>query len=114
MGGKTLGFNIGLLTAPQIPYLASGAVIPPNAPFMAVLGDQRHGTNVEAPLSTIQEAVAVVMEDIVQSNLAGHEATVSVLQEILQAILGIEIGDTVIGQATARYNQKMAIVRGGM
>lgn len=112
IGGKTLGFNIGLLTAPQIPYLASGAVIPPNAPFMAVLGDQRHGTNVEAPLSTIQEAVAVVMEDMVQSNLSGHEATVSVLQEILQAILGIEIGDTVIGQATARYNQKMAIVRG--
>lgn len=97
---------------PQLPYLAKGTVIPPNAPFMAVLGDQRHGTNVEAPLSTIQEAVAVVMEDMVQSNLAGHEATVSVLQEILQAILGIEIGDTVIGQATARYNQKMAIVRG--
>lgn len=41
----------------NIPYLASGAVIPPNAPFMAVLGDQRHGTNIEAPLETIKAAV---------------------------------------------------------
>jgi hypothetical protein len=44
-----------------VPQLASGAVIPPNAPFLAVLGDQRRGTNIEAPLSTIQEAVANVM-----------------------------------------------------
>ena len=46
---------------PQIPYLAQGAVLPANRPFLAVVGDQRHGTNVEAPLSTIQAAVAEVM-----------------------------------------------------
>lgn len=44
-------------TRSTIPYLASGAVIPPNAPFMAVLGDQKHGTNIEAPLSTIEQAL---------------------------------------------------------
>lgn len=49
------------LTAPQIPYLAKGAVIPPNAPFMAVLGDQKRGTNIEAPLETIKQAVAEVV-----------------------------------------------------
>ena len=49
------------LTIPKIPYLASGAVIPPNAPFMAVLGDQRHGTNIEAPLDTIKQAVREVI-----------------------------------------------------
>ena len=49
------------LTIPKIPYLASGAVIPPNAPFMAVLGDQRHGTNIEAPLSTIESALDNVL-----------------------------------------------------
>lgn len=97
----------------SLPMLAEGAVIPPNAPFAAILGDQRHGTNIEAPLSTIQEAVAVVMEDMVKSNIAGHEATVAVLKEILEAILGIEIGDDTIGQAVARYNAKMAIIRGG-
>lgn len=45
----------------NIPYLAQGAVIPPNAPFYAVLGDQKNGTNVEAPLETIKQALAEVM-----------------------------------------------------
>ena len=47
--------------APQIPYLAQGAVIPANREFLAVLGDQKHGTNVEAPLETIKQALAEVM-----------------------------------------------------
>ena len=45
----------------NIPKLATGAVIPPNAPFMAMLGDQRHGTNIEAPLDTIKQAVREVV-----------------------------------------------------
>lgn len=97
----------------EVPYLARGAVIPSNAPFLAVLGDQKHGTNVEAPLTTIQDAVSLVMEDVVQSNLAGFEAVVSVLQEILETIMGIEIGDQVIAEATQRYQAKMARVKGG-
>lgn len=113
IGGQTWGFNISEVKPPQIPYLAKGAVLPPNKPFMAVVGDQTHGTNVEAPLATIQEAVAIVMEDMIRSNIAGHEATVAVLREILEAVLGIHIGDDVIGQAVARYNAKMAIIRGG-
>ena len=60
-GGKNFGFNISTISAPQIPYLATGAVIPPNAPFMAVLGDQKRGTNIEAPLDTIKQAVAEVI-----------------------------------------------------
>jgi hypothetical protein len=97
-----------------VPALAQGAVLPPNKPFLAMVGDQKHGTNVEAPLSTIQEAVAIVMEDMIRSNIAGHEATVAVLKEILEAVLGIEIGDDVIGNAVSRYNSKMAIIRGGV
>ena len=61
IGGNVYGFNLGMITAPQIPYLAQGAVLPANRPFLAVVGDQKHGTNVEAPLSTIQAAVAEVM-----------------------------------------------------
>lgn len=34
---------------PKIPFLAKGAVIPPNSPFTAVLGDQKRGTNIETP-----------------------------------------------------------------
>lgn len=44
------------ISVPQIPKLATGAVIPANKEFLAVLGDQKHGTNIEAPLSTIEEA----------------------------------------------------------
>ena len=40
----------------NIPQLAQGAVIPPNRQFLAVLGDQKSGTNVEAPLETIVQA----------------------------------------------------------
>lgn len=50
----------------DIPALASGAVIPPNRKFLAVLGDQKSGTNVEAPLSTIKQAV---MEAMAQGTL---------------------------------------------
>lgn len=71
---KGLGQAIGdtLFSAPSItgntsmsraaiPQLASGAVIPANQRFLAVLGDQKSGTNIEAPLATIEQAVANVM-----------------------------------------------------
>lgn len=45
----------------KIPRLASGAVLPPNQPFLAMVGDQKTGTNVETPLSTIEQAVANVI-----------------------------------------------------
>ncbi len=40
-----------------LPKLANGAVIPPNQQFAAILGDQRSGMNIEAPLSTIEQAL---------------------------------------------------------
>ncbi len=49
LGGGSFGLNIPTLTAPQIPKLATGAVIPPNAEFLAILGDQKSGTNIETP-----------------------------------------------------------------
>ena len=62
------GVRISYVQAPQlpkinIPMLAGGAVIEPNSPFLAVLGDQRQGKNIEAPLSVIQQAVANVIHD---------------------------------------------------
>ena len=97
---------------PQIPHLAKGAVLPANKPFLAVVGDQRHGTNVETPLSTIQEAMAAVMEDYTDANMAGHSATVQVLRQILEAVLGIRISDEVIATAYDRYHRQMGIVGG--
>ena len=112
LAGKRFGLNLPTISAPQIPLLAKGAVLPANQPFLAVVGDQRHGTNVEAPLSTIQEAVAMTMEDMNAGNLAGHQATVTVLQQILTAVLGIEIGDRVIGQAAERYTAQQNMIKG--
>ena len=44
------------LGAMAIPALANGAVIPPNKEFLAVLGDQKSGLNIEAPLETMLQA----------------------------------------------------------
>ena len=57
----SMDLNIGKLNHISIPRLAQGAVIPPNREFMAMLGDQRQGTNIEAPLDTITEAFADVV-----------------------------------------------------
>ena len=61
IGGKSFGINIHHVNDLKIPRLAQGAVIPPNREFMAVLGDQKSGTNIEAPLDTIKQAVAEVL-----------------------------------------------------
>ncbi len=46
--------------------LAHGAVLPANHPFLAMVGDQHSGTNVEAPLDTIKQALAEVLAQIPQ------------------------------------------------
>lgn len=63
IGGGKWGFNISNVTMPQIPKLASGGVIPPNNEFLAILGDQSHGSNIEAPLSTIVDAFRVASNE---------------------------------------------------
>ena len=112
--GLTPFSGLQLIHVPQIPYLAQGAVLPPNKPFMAVVGDQKHGTNVEAPLATIQEAVSMVMKDNIAAMLAGFEALLQEQQATRQTIAGIKVGDTVIGQAAERYRNRMARMRGGL
>ena len=67
-GGRSFGFNIGTISAPQIPYLASGAVIPPNQEFLAVLGDQKQGTNIEAPESLIRK---IMREELSRQKTGG-------------------------------------------
>ena len=56
IGGKTFGFDLPHVSTISIPRLAQGAVIPPNREFLAMLGDQKSGTNIEAPLDTMVEA----------------------------------------------------------
>lgn len=106
--------NPGLYAAPlPLPALAAGAVIPPNRQFLALLGDQRHGTNVEAPLATIQQAVAEVMADVQQGQAAGFDALAALLGQILQAVYGIELTDEMVGRAAARWQAGRRLQWGG-
>ena len=106
------GANIRLVNLPTIPRFAQGAVIPPNLEFLAVLGDQRHGTNIEAPLSTIQEAVAIVMEDMVGGMMAGFEALLDENRLLRQVVESMELSDEMIAKANISYNKKIAIAKG--
>lgn len=63
IGGKTFGFNLPSVPEVSLPKLASGAVIPPHSEFAAILGDQRRGTNIEAPLDTIVQAFRMALDE---------------------------------------------------
>lgn len=116
LGSEWLAY-LGLPSLPKlshlahvsVPRLAEGAVIPPNKEFLAVLGDQSHGTNIEAPLDTIKQAVAEVV-----GNNTGNQEVVQLLQELIRVVESkdLTIGDKEIGKANARYVSKQQIIRG--
>lgn len=78
IGGNKLGFNIPQVPQVQIPRLAQGAVIPPNQQFAAILGDQTHGRNLEAPEGLIRQIV--------------REETGNVYNDVLRAINNSNLG----------------------
>jgi hypothetical protein len=56
-GGGSAGGGTGSRSARRVPHLATGAVIPPNAKFAAILGDQTSGRNLEAPEGLIRKII---------------------------------------------------------
>lgn len=56
-GSRTIGFTANFPRVPTIPYLAKGAVIPPRSEFLAVLGDQKNGRNLETPEDLLRQIV---------------------------------------------------------
>lgn len=56
-GSKTIGFKASFPRVPTVPYLAKGAVIPPRSEFLAVLGDQKQGNNIETPEALLRKIV---------------------------------------------------------
>jgi hypothetical protein len=60
----------------SVPALARGAVIPPNREFLAVLGDQRSGTNIETPLATMVQAFK---QALAESGYSGSSEAVLML-----------------------------------
>jgi hypothetical protein len=63
VGGKSIGGHLSSLSEVKLPRLATGAVIPPNKEFLAVLGDQKSGTNIETPLATMVDAFKQAMAE---------------------------------------------------
>lgn len=80
IGGKSFGINISHVNELKIPRLAQGAVIPPNREFMAVLGDQKQGTNIEAPADLIRQ---IVREEI-NSFGGGEDITIKFTGDLAQ------------------------------
>ncbi len=97
VGGKSFGISIPSIPETKIPRLAQGAVIPPNREFMAVLGDQRHGNNLEAPEDLIRKIVR-------EESGGGDGQVVMLLQSLLEAVKAghiIMVDKAVLGR-TAR------------
>ncbi len=89
--------SIPTIAAPKIPYLATGAVIPPNAAFMAVLGDQSAGKNIEAPESLLRQ--------IMREELSGQQVNINFtgslaqLAKVLKPVLdkeNVRIGNSLV------------------
>ena len=73
----------------SVPGLARGAVLPPNREFLAVLGDQKSGTNIEAPLDTIVEAMNIALAN---RSVGGGNT------EVVLEVDGREFGRAVVEQ----------------
>ena len=97
VGGETFGFDIPHVSFWKIPELAEGAVIPPNNPFLAVLGDQSSGTNIEAPLDTIKQALQEAMV------VGGGQP------QVINVYIGQEKIETMVAQA----NTNLSYISGG-
>lgn len=74
LGGRSFGISIPLVSNVALPRLAQGAVIPPNREFLAVLGDQKSGTNIETPLATMVQAFKQAMNET--GGMGGRQITV--------------------------------------
>lgn len=103
--GNVFGQDWSVATIPyanlgrvSIPRLAQGAVIPPNREFLAVLGDQKQGTNIEAPLQTIVDAFNIALA---QNGGASVGNT-----EVVLEIDGREFGRAVVEQGD-RENRRI-------
>lgn len=78
--------GLGYAASVPVPALAQGAVIPPNRQFLAMLGDQTTGTNVEAPLATIKQAMAETLAGW-QGSADGQPINIYIGEELLDSVI---------------------------
>ena len=82
----------------HIPGLAQGAVIPPNNQFLAMLGDQKHGTNIETPLDTMVQAFKNAITEMGGTGGGNN-------QPILLQLDGRTVAQVVWDEQKKRYSQ---------
>lgn len=90
----------------QVPRLATGAVIPPRAEFLAVLGDQRSGRNIETPEALMRK---VVREESGGASMALLERLVLLTEQLVakDTTIKVAVDDREIAQAVAVGNRKL-------
>lgn len=106
IGGKTFGFSLREVSKVSLPRLATGAVIPPNNEFAAILGDQTSGMNIETPENLLRE---IFREELSMSRL------LDILDDILDAIMSgktLKMGNDVIGKLSRKYADSYARATG--
>lgn len=91
VGGKSIGVNIDYISENVLPRLAKGAVIPANDEFLAVLGDQTHGNNIEAPEGLIRKIVR-------EESGGSGEVHVTI---VLDSVTGKKLFETVVRENNA-------------
>lgn len=91
IGGKSIGVNISYISENVLPHLAKGAVIPANDEFLAMLGDQTHGNNIEAPEGLIRKIVR-------EESGGSSEIHVTI---VLDSVTGKKLFDTVVRENNA-------------
>lgn len=91
VGGKSIGVNISYISENVLPRLAKGAVIPANDEFLAVLGDQSHGNNIEAPEGLIRKIVR-------EESGGSGEVHVTI---VLDSVTGKKLFETVVRENNA-------------
>lgn len=110
IGGETFGFNIGKITAPQIPLLANGGVI--TSPTVAMMGEYpgaRNNPEIVTPQHILRETMAESNEDLI-------DTLVQLNRQLITAITGIDmsvqIGDDTIASSVQRSDEAYFIRTG--
>lgn len=93
--------SIKSISIPRIPALAQGAVIPANHEFLAILGDQKHGTNIEAPLDTIVQAMMTALDNSGMRRGATADEIAAAMSRMVVQFDSKQVGRVVAAQIDA-------------
>lgn len=107
-------FTIPSIPPVKLPRLATGAVIPPNREFMAVLGDQKSGNNIEAPEALIRRIVREESGRGGGNQTDEQNALLREQNELLRAILAKDTSTKLDGKTLLRSTERAARQRGSL